>query len=81
MIPDKRDKIDVEYCYSGFLGHRLIVFIWQGDTLIVTFIPNEKGDMTIRPGMKMGERKLKVNKALRLWEWLQRRIPTFLEQL
>jgi len=75
------DKVDVEYCYSGFLGYRLNIFLWHGKTLLGVVYQNEKGEFVLRPGLKNPDEKKPETKLLKFWFWLQRNVPRFLENL
>lgn len=74
------DKIDVEYCYSGFMGYPLVIFIWSGDKLIQTIYKNEKGELVSRPGMRV---KVDGNltKAEKFFNWLRKTLITVIEGL
>jgi hypothetical protein len=80
IIGPKIESIKFEYCYSGFLGYRLVIFVWYKNTLLGTLVPNDKGEWVLRPGTTP-PKKLQPNMALRFWEWLQKNIPAWLEQL
>jgi len=74
------DKIDIEYCYSGFLGRRVTIFLWQGKRLMGTIVENPNGELVLR-AQEQPKMKVVENKALKIWSWLYRNIPNMFENL
>ena len=80
IIKPNNETVAFEYCYSGFLGYRLMIFVWDKNTLLGTLVPNDTGGWVFRKG-SVPSKEFEPNIAIRFWEWLQKNIPTWLEQL
>jgi hypothetical protein len=75
------DKVEVEYCYSGFMGYPLVIFIWSKDGLLLSVIcRDEKGKFVSRPGTKTISKE-KMNKGERFWNWFQKIIVMIVNEL
>jgi hypothetical protein len=75
------DKVEIEYCYGGFMGFPLTIFIWSKDKTLLTFInKDEKGNFISRPGAKIIN-KGKWSRGERFWNWLQKVIIIFINEL
>lgn len=74
------DKIDIEYCYSGFLGQRVTIFLWHGKRLMGTIVENSKGELVLK-AQEQPKTKIVENKASKIWSWLYRNIPNMFENL
>jgi hypothetical protein len=75
------DKVEVEYCYSGFMGFPLNIFIWSKDgTLLTSISKDEKGRFIVRPGTKIVNKE-KMSRGERFWNWLQKTIVMIVNEL
>ena len=75
------NKVEVEYCYNGFMGFPLVIFVWSKEgVLLSTICKDEKGNFISRPGMKIVN-KSNMNRGERFWNWLQKAIVTFVNEL
>lgn len=75
------DKIEIEYCYSGFLGQRVTIFVWNGKTLLGSISENKDGMLTLKVLGHNPKGPQMETFASKAWNWLYRNVPRLFENL
>ncbi len=47
-----RVQVDIEHCYSGFLGYPYIAFVWCGNVLVACICRTADGKYVVRKGVR-----------------------------
>jgi hypothetical protein len=80
---DNLDEIVVEHCYSGFMGHPLVVFIWSKDGVLLNTVTKDTvGRLWVSNGSKAKVKTAEeLTKAERVFAALRRFLLNVFEKL
>jgi len=53
-------KLEIEHCYSGFMGFAYTAFIWKENLLVATIAATAEGQYFVRQGTKTKQPKLEL---------------------
>lgn len=46
-------KYEIEYCYSGFMGFPYVIFLWDGNVMVLAVLVDAEGKRRIVKGSKV----------------------------